>query len=116
MNRSFLRSVFSRESFQSLSSFYQMNRAVSEIRSLAVHPDHLGKKIGSKLTEEILLEAESFAVKKIFALTNRPDFFKRFGFVQIDRSELPLKIWADCIMCVKFPDCDEIAMMKEIDY
>ena len=87
---------------------------LAEIRSLAVHPDHLGKKIGSKLTEEILLEAESFAVKKIFALTYRPDFFKRFGFVQIDRSELPLKIWADCIMCVKFPDCDEIAMMKEM--
>ncbi len=89
---------------------------LAEIRSLAVHPDHLGKKIGSKLTEEILLEAESFAVKKVFALTYRPDFFERFGFVQIDRSELPLKIWADCIMCVKFPDCDEIAMMKEIDY
>lgn len=88
---------------------------LAEIRSLAVHPDHLGKKIGSKLTEEILLEAESFAVKKVFALTYRPDFFERFGFVQIDRSELPLKIWADCIMCVKFPDCDEIAMMKEID-
>ena len=88
---------------------------LAEIRSLAVHPDHLGKKIGSKLTEEILLEAESFAVKKVFALTYRPGFFKRFGFVQIDRSELPLKIWADCIMCVKFPDCDEIAMMKEID-
>jgi amino-acid N-acetyltransferase len=87
---------------------------LAEIRSLAVHPDHLGKKIGSKLTEEILLEAESFAVKKVFALTYRPGFFKRFGFVQIDRSELPLKIWADCIMCVKFPDCDEIAMMKEI--
>ena len=89
---------------------------LAEIRSLAVHPDHLGKRIGSKLTEEILLEAESFAVKKVFALTYRPDFFKRFGFAQIDRSELPLKIWADCIMCVKFPDCDEIAMMKEIDY
>ena len=32
----------------------------------------------------------------------------------INRSSLPLKIWADCILCVKFPDCDETAMMKKI--
>ena len=88
---------------------------LAEIRSLAVHPDHLGKKIGSKLTEAVLSEAKLFGVKEVFALTYQPEFFKKFGFVLIDRSELPLKIWADCIVCVKFPDCDEIAMMKEMD-
>lgn len=89
---------------------------LAEIRSLAVHPDHLGKKIGSRLTEAALSEAKSYKIKKVFALTYRPGFFKKFGFSAIDRSELPLKIWADCIVCVKFPDCDEIAMMKEIKY
>ena len=88
---------------------------LAEIRSLAVHPDHLRKKIGSKLVEAVLSEAKSFRVKKVFALTYRMEFFKKFGFMQIDRSELPLKIWADCIMCVKFPDCDETAMMKQMD-
>ncbi len=87
---------------------------LAEIRSLAVHPEHLGKRIGSKLVEHALSEAKSFEIQKVFALTYRPDFFKRFGFQQIDRSELPIKIWADCIMCIKFPDCDEIAMMKKI--
>lgn len=89
---------------------------LAEIRSLAVHSDHTGKGIGSKLVEAVLSEAKRFEVKKVFALTYRPDFFKRFGFLQIDRSELPIKIWADCILCIKFPDCDEIAMMKEMDY
>jgi amino-acid N-acetyltransferase len=89
---------------------------LAEIRSLAVHPDHLGKKIGSRLAESVISEAKSFGVKKIFALTYKPGFFEKFGFQQIDRSELPLKIWADCILCVKFPDCDEIAMMKEIEH
>ena len=87
---------------------------LAEIRSLAVHPEHLGKRVGSKLVEHVLLEAKSFKMQKVFALTYRPDFFKRFGFQQIDRSELPIKIWADCIMCIKFPDCNEIAMMKKI--
>jgi len=89
---------------------------LAEIRSLAVHPDCLGKKIGSRLLEEALSEAKSFNIKRVFTLTYRPEFFEKYGFVRIDRSELPLKIWGDCLLCVKFPDCDEIAMMKEIDY
>ena len=87
---------------------------LAEIRSLAVLPEHLGKNIGRTLTETVLEEAKSFDVKKVFTLTYKPDFFKKFGFVQIERSDLPLKIWGDCIICVKFPDCDEIAMMKKL--
>ncbi|MFC1829236.1 N-acetyltransferase [Thermodesulfobacteriota bacterium] len=89
---------------------------LAEIRSLAVRPDYTEKKIGTQLTQAALSEAKSYKIKKVFALTYRPDFFKKFGFVSIDRSELPLKIWADCIVCVKFPECDETAMMKEIEY
>jgi amino-acid N-acetyltransferase len=87
---------------------------LAEIRSLAVLPEHLGKNIGTKLAETVLQEAQSFNVKKVFTLTYKPDFFKKLGFIQIERSDLPLKIWGDCIICIKFPDCDEIAMMKKL--
>ena len=87
---------------------------LAEIRSLAVHPDHLGQNIGTELANKVLTEAKSFNVQKIFTLTYKPDFFNQFGFVEIERSELPLKIWSDCMICVKFPDCDEIAMMKKL--
>ena len=88
---------------------------LAEIRSLAVHPDHLGKRIGSKLTLAALTEAGVFNIKKVFTLTYRTEFFKKLGFSRIDRADLPLKIWGDCILCIKYPDCDEIAMMKEMD-
>ena len=87
---------------------------LAEIRSLAVLPDHRGMKIGSELIQTVLDEAKSFDIQKIFALTYKPEFFEKFDFNRIDRSELPLKIWSDCVICVKFPDCDEIAMMKQI--
>ncbi len=88
---------------------------LAEIRSLAVHPDYQRKKIGSYLIKKVISEAELFNIKRLFTLTYRPEFFKKYGFVQIDRSKLPLKVWADCLLCVKFPDCDEIAMMKNMN-
>jgi len=87
---------------------------LAEIRSLAVMPENIRNGIGSGLIKEALAEAKLFNIKRIFTLTYKPEFFKKFDFNQIDRSELPLKIWADCILCVKFPDCDETAMMKKI--
>ena len=87
---------------------------LAEIRSLAVDPDFTGKGIGSTLTERSIQEAVYFSVKNLFTLTYRPDFFKRFDFSTIDKNDLPVKIWADCIGCVSFPNCDEIAMLKKL--
>lgn len=88
---------------------------LAEIRSLAVHPDHLRKKIGTALAETVLSEAKLYEIKKVFALTYKPGFFEQIGFIQIDKRELPLiKIWSDCLLCVKFPNCDETAMIKDI--
>lgn len=88
---------------------------LAEIRSLAVRPEMSRQGIGSQLVQAVLEEAKAFGVTRVFSLTYRPGFFEQFGFRRIDRSELPIKIWADCILCVKFPDCDETAMMKCLD-
>ncbi len=88
---------------------------LAEIRSLAVRQDHWKKKIGSQLVTNAIKEAKSFSVKKLFTLTYQPAFFKQYNFSEIDKADLPLKIWGDCILCVKFPDCDETAMMMKLD-
>ena len=87
---------------------------LAEIRSLAVVSGFWKKKIGTTLVEEAISEAKAFDIRKLFTLTYQPDFFKQFGFTLIDRSELPLKIWKECIICVKFPNCDETAMIKTL--
>ncbi|WDP89696.1 MAG: N-acetyltransferase [Desulfobacter sp.] len=87
---------------------------LAEIRSLAVDQDHTGKGIGSALTERCIQEAFYFNIKELFTLTYRPEFFNRFGFSEIDKARLPLKVWSDCIGCVSFPDCNETAMLKPL--
>lgn len=83
---------------------------LAEIRSLAVQPGLAGKGIGRALVEACVDEARTLGLKRVFALTYQPHFFERLGFAEIEKSELPHKIWTDCIHCVKFPDCDETAL------
>ncbi len=83
---------------------------LAEIRSLAVVEGHEGKGWGTKLVEACCSEAITLGFRRVFVLTYVPGFFRRLGFREVDKSSLPNKIWADCLKCVKFPDCDEIAM------
>ncbi|MFO8048370.1 MAG: N-acetyltransferase [Desulfosudaceae bacterium] len=85
---------------------------LAEVRSLAVRPDHWGKQIGTRLVENAFADAGNYDIKKIFVLTYNVEFFEKFGFFKIDKTQLPLKIWSDCVSCVKFPNCDETAMMR----
>jgi len=83
---------------------------LAEIKSLAVTEESQGQDIGTHLVEACLKEANQLGIATVFCLTYRPTFFERFGFSQVDKMELPHKIWAECYRCPKFPDCDEVAL------
>ena len=84
---------------------------LAEIKSLAVSENHQGKGSGIRLVETCLEESRSLGLKKVFTLTYVPGFFIKLGFKVVEKSVLPNKIWADCLTCPKFPDCDETALM-----
>ncbi len=84
---------------------------LAEVRSLAVIEEYINQGIGGSLLKYKLAEAKGLGVSRVFALTYRPQFFVKHGFYEIDKSELPHKVWADCIKCVKFPNCTETAVM-----
>jgi len=84
---------------------------LAEIRSLAVVRNYQKMGIGKKLVRECLREAKALGLKRVFALTYHPEFFKRLGFVPIDKASLPQKIWGDCLRCPRFPECDEHAVI-----
>jgi amino-acid N-acetyltransferase len=87
---------------------------LAEIRSLSVKPGSQGAGIGRRLVNTCTREAEKLGINRIFALTYHPDFFKKMGFSEIDKSELPQKIWGECLRCPKFPECDETAVIRVI--
>jgi amino-acid N-acetyltransferase len=87
---------------------------LAELRSLAVHPDFNGRGAGRELVLACLAEARLLGIHRVFALTYKQVFFEKLGFTVIEKSQLPHKIWGDCMKCAKFPDCDEIAMSIDL--
>lgn len=87
---------------------------LGEIRSLVVSEEYQREGIGAELVRACLREARELGLSRVFVLTVVPEFFQKLGFRLIEKSELPHKVWADCVRCPKFPDCDEVAMLYEI--
>jgi amino-acid N-acetyltransferase len=87
---------------------------LAEVKSLAVREYQRGLGLGSKLVTACLDEAKAIGVPRLFVLTYIPDYFARFGFHQVEKAELPQKVWSECIRCPKFPDCGEVGMVLDI--
>ncbi|MCD6527298.1 MAG: N-acetyltransferase [Desulfuromonas sp.] len=118
------------ELYQAIRSFYVLEedgqvlgmvslqiwwKDLAEVRSLVVSSSLAGMGCGRQLVEACLKEARELGISRVFALTYQEVFFARLGFTLIEKSELPHKIWGDCMKCPKFPDCDEIAMAITLD-
>ena len=86
----------------------------AEVRSLAVDEAWKGHGAGRELVTGLETEARGFGLETLFAFTYVPGFFRKLGFREVDRGELPLKAWKDCLRCPKFQCCDEIAMVKTL--
>jgi amino-acid N-acetyltransferase len=86
-------------------------RTMAEVRSLAVHPESKGSGGGRLLMEALEREGREYELDALFAFTYVPGFFTKLGYKEVDRGELPLKVWKDCLRCPKFQACDEIAVL-----
>jgi len=88
---------------------------LAEIRSLAVRPDLQRTGIGGKLIDRCIEEARTLNIPRVYALTRTPSFFIRHEFKEVDKHDLPHKVFNDCVRCPKFPDCDEVAVVRTLN-
>ena len=88
---------------------------LAEVRAVSVMEGMQDKGAGAALIKSCISEAKGMGIETIFCLTYRPEFFEKFGFVQVDKNELPRKVWGECLRCPKFPDCDEVALIYKME-
>lgn len=87
---------------------------LAEIRTMAIAPDYMKQGIGREIVQLLIKEAYTLGIKTLFTLTYQPGFFAKLEFAEIPKEQLPHKVWKECINCAKFPNCDEIAMIRKI--
>ena len=87
---------------------------LAEVRSLAVAEANRDKGLAAQLLKACLEEAEELGIGTIFCLTYQPPLFEKFGFKQVEKANLPKKVWTECYRCPKFPNCDEVALVYKI--
>lgn len=87
---------------------------LAEVRALAVAPEVKGKNVGRTLVLRFLEEAKDLGIPKVFTLTYQPGFFEKCGFHPVTKDKLPHKVWRECIDCPKFPNCEETALVAEV--
>ena len=88
---------------------------LAEVKSLAVTEEYQRQGIGERLVAACLEEAGELGISTVFCLTYSPEFFGKCGFAQVDKSELPHKVWGECYLCPKFPNCDELALVYRFE-
>ena len=97
------------------SALHVMWSDLAEIKSVAVAEESQSRGIGVQLVKACLEEAKKLGIPTIFCLTYKPAFFENVGFAQLDKLELPRKVWGECYRCPKFPDCDEVALIYHLE-
>ena len=92
------------------------SKRLAEIRSLIVDTSYRGQRIGQKMVQFSLDEARDLGVEEdVLVLTYLPEFFLKLNFKEINKEVIPEhKIWADCIKCIHFPVCNEVALVYKL--
>ncbi len=88
---------------------------LAEVKALAVHPDFQGLGLGKRLLQTTIQEAKRLGVDTLFTLTIREGLFQKYGFRKAKKSQLPHKVWTECVRCPFFPDsCIETSLVLRL--
>ena len=92
------------------------SKRLAEIRSLIVDKSYRGQNVGKRMVKFTLEEAKALGVEEdVLVLTYLPQFFEKLNFNEINKEVIPEhKIWADCIKCIHFPVCNEVALIYKL--
>jgi amino-acid N-acetyltransferase len=110
--REFLVAVDSENRLLGCAALHVFWEDLAELKCLAVAEEAQGHGVGRALVDACWKSARELELASVFALTYSVGFFERCGYHQIDKAELPHKIWNECVRCPLFPSCQEVALIR----
>ena len=70
---------------------------LAEVRTLAVHLDWRGRRVGHRLLESLVQQARDVGVSRVFCLTFEVEFFAQHGFREIDGTPVQPEVFAELL-------------------
>lgn len=70
---------------------------LAEVRTLAVHRDWRGRRVGHALLEALIARARALGLRRVFCLTFEVDFFAAHGFREIDGTPVTHEVYAELL-------------------
>ena len=70
---------------------------LAEVRTLAVHRDWRGRRVGHALLEALIERAGALGLQRVFCLTFEVDFFAAHGFREIDGTPVTHEVYAELL-------------------
>ena len=70
---------------------------LAEVRTLAVHGDWRGRRVGHRLLDALVQQARDLGVSRVFCLTFEVEFFAQHGFREIDGTPVQPEVFAEML-------------------
>ncbi|WP_026365807.1 amino-acid N-acetyltransferase [Promicromonospora sukumoe] len=70
---------------------------LAEVRTLAVHRDWRGRRVGHALLEALVERARALGLRRVFCLTFEVDFFAAHGFREIDGTPVTPEVYTELL-------------------
>ncbi|MGW2091880.1 amino-acid N-acetyltransferase [Promicromonospora sukumoe] len=70
---------------------------LAEVRTLAVHRDWRGRRVGHALLEALVERARNLGLSRVFCLTFEVDFFAAHGFREIDGTPVTPEVYTELL-------------------
>jgi len=87
---------------------------LAEIKAVAVREEYQSQGWGKRMIAHCMDSARDMGIATVFVLTHKTTYYDQLGFKEIDVTNLPRKVWGECLRCPKFPNCNEIAMVYHL--
>ena len=70
---------------------------LAEVRTLAVHREWRGRRVGHSLLEALVKRARGLGLRRVFCLTFEVDFFAAHGFREIDGTPVTPEVYTELL-------------------
>jgi amino-acid N-acetyltransferase len=92
-----------------------LSQSLAEVRSLVVSEKRRGEGLGRRVVDELRRRAKAGGYDDLCVFAHQPGYFAHMGFSIVPHTWLPEKISADCRTCALFRQCEQFAMVTDLD-